>query len=365
MTKSTISTIVLEDEEEYIEKLRIVCEEFRRKKGVPYMVLLESGLDAFEKEGRLISGCLSDKKNRDVIDTYAIETCLDTLKKETYIKENINPYFSLEKVYYKGLADGELPFDNGCDEKVLRLLLPNTEDVFLCEFGFDVYKFPEAYRFLAYQTAYLKYYYSEQETDSENLQSKIEERKVQRALEIYTSYEVMENRGLEDGEIGLVYDWNDVDFTATLLERKNDEVQIFWQESIEDLNALLVDEVRAKMREIMMEDEEVLQILKLDETNTKVWEKFYDDTSFVIHQLLQEQYAELKLESYLASVTNEFPQEVFDKIVEKYYFETQSLIVNILQRAGYQLEDVSKIYLSGMWSQSKVVKDKLYELFEL
>ena len=54
MTKSTISTIVLSDEEEYIEKLKDVCIEFRQRKGVPYMVLVESGLDAFEKAGKLV-----------------------------------------------------------------------------------------------------------------------------------------------------------------------------------------------------------------------------------------------------------------------------------------------------------------------
>lgn len=365
MTKSTISTIVLSDEEEYIKKLRDVCEQFRQRKGVPYMVLVESGLDAFEKEGRLVSGCLSDKSNRDVIDTYAIEACLDTLKKEAFIKEYIDPYFCLEKIYYKGMGDGELPFDNGCDEKVLRLLKPNMEDIFLCEFGFDVYQFPEAYRFLAYQSAYLKYYYSEKDTELESQPSKIEERKVQRALEIYTNYEVFEEgEALGEGEIGLVYDWNDVDFTATLLQRRNDEVEIFWQESIDDINVLLADAVRAKMREIMLEDEEVLQILKLDESNEDVWKVFYDETWFVINQLIKEEYAELKLESYLASVTNEFSQEEFNKILEPFYLETQSLLINILQRAGFQVEDISKLYLSGMWCKSKLVESKLYEFID-
>lgn len=329
MTKSTISTIVLSDEEEYIEKLKDVCIEFRQRKGVPYMVLVESGLDAFEKAGKLVSGCLSDKNNMDAIDTYAIEACLEALKKESFIKEFIDSYFNLEEIYYKGMGDDELPFDNGCDEKVLRLLRPNEEDIFLCEFGFDVYQFPEAYRFLAYQIAYLKYYYSEDI--------------------------------LKEGEIGLVYDWNEVDFTMTLLQCRNQEVEIFWRERIPDINVMLEEAVRSKMREIMLQEQEVLEILKLDETNEDVWKRFYEDTDFIIEQLRNEQSTQVRLESYLASVTNDFPQEEFDEILEKMYLETQSLIVNSLQRAGFQVEDIAKLYLSGKWSENRLVQTKIYE----
>lgn len=79
-------------------------------------------------------------------DLYAIETCFDTLKKEKFIRENFDPRFQIERI--KVLSREEE-----------SLLEHETKGVFLREMGYDVEQFPECYRKLAYQTAYINYHY--------------------------------------------------------------------------------------------------------------------------------------------------------------------------------------------------------------
>ena len=48
-------------------------------------------------------------------------------------------------------------------------------------------------------------------------------------------------------------------------------------------------------------------------------------------------------------------------IRNKHLARDAAAAVNILQRAGFQVEDIAKIYLSGMWCESKFVEGKVYE----
>ena len=80
------------------------------------------------------------------VDFYAIDTYFDVLKQEICIRKQKNPCFRIENV-------------NRMDIEVLKILEQEQEDVFLREMGYDLNKFPESYRDLAYLTAYLKYYY--------------------------------------------------------------------------------------------------------------------------------------------------------------------------------------------------------------
>jgi hypothetical protein len=80
------------------------------------------------------------------VDLYAIETCFEILKKEKFIRENLDPRFQIERINVLS-KDDEI------------LLEQETKGVFLYEMGYDVEHFPECYRKLAYQTAYIKYHY--------------------------------------------------------------------------------------------------------------------------------------------------------------------------------------------------------------
>lgn len=88
-------------------------------------------------------------------DVYALETCLDTLLKEQFIREYVAPDFCLREDYLDDVVD---VWD------MLELLRNGTAGVFLYEKNEAVDQYPECYQQLAYQTAYLKCYYPDLNT---------------------------------------------------------------------------------------------------------------------------------------------------------------------------------------------------------
>lgn len=96
---------------------------------------------------------------------YAYETCLKVLQMEEEIRKYIGPSFFVEQISFKPLEQYEKledvpPFG----EEVMRLVLtPGNLGIFLSEKGLRVQDFPMCYRKLAYQTAYMQFYYPQLE----------------------------------------------------------------------------------------------------------------------------------------------------------------------------------------------------------
>lgn len=92
------------------------------------------------------------------VDLYALETALRVMEQEKQIREYIDPCFYVEQIEFGPWDDDGLPFPFW-DNAVLSLLKTETEGIFLREAGLALEDFPFCYRKLAYQTAYMKYYY--------------------------------------------------------------------------------------------------------------------------------------------------------------------------------------------------------------
>ncbi len=97
-------------------------------------------------------------------DLYAFETCLCVLQTEEEIRRYIDPYFYVEKISFKSLEEYEdiatiPPFG----EEVLLMLQPGNEGIFLSEADLRIEDYPMPYRKLAYQMAYMRYYYPQLE----------------------------------------------------------------------------------------------------------------------------------------------------------------------------------------------------------
>lgn len=80
------------------------------------------------------------------VDYYAINSCFRLLGKERYIRQNMDPFFLINRI-------------NPYDSEVGRYLMAEHENVFLAEMGYELTDFPNCYQRLAYYTAYIAYHY--------------------------------------------------------------------------------------------------------------------------------------------------------------------------------------------------------------
>ncbi len=80
------------------------------------------------------------------VDYYAINTCFRLLARERYIRQNMNPFFLINRI-------------DKYDTEVARYLKAENENVFLREMGYELEDFPNCYQRLAYYTAYIEYHY--------------------------------------------------------------------------------------------------------------------------------------------------------------------------------------------------------------
>ena len=113
------------------KRVRDICKVLEQQGGLPFEIMKE----ALKRE-----------------DTYALETCLETLQKEQFIRENINPQFQLREDYLDDVVD---VWD------MLGLLKEGTAGVFLYEKGYNAQEYPGCYQKLAHQTAYINCYFPE------------------------------------------------------------------------------------------------------------------------------------------------------------------------------------------------------------
>ncbi len=80
------------------------------------------------------------------VDYYAINTCFRLLTRERYIRQNIDPFFLINRIHKY-------------DTEVGRFLKTEKENIFLREMDLELEQFPNCYQLLAYYTAYIAYYY--------------------------------------------------------------------------------------------------------------------------------------------------------------------------------------------------------------
>lgn len=441
------------------------------------------------------------------VDFYAIDTFFDVLKQELFIREYRNPLFQIENV-------------DRMDAEVLKILEKELEDVFLREMGYEVSLFPDAYKKLAYLTAYLKYYYpdiremvSSCEYDRseckslgialsmhnmqganaldngvveivrnpniygsvtsciygmeledrtmfpgryallnagvalseigvsirsllksctyeniqhvaiclpaelpkkeeiceyiQKMQSNKEEDSVNRFdMEIFEELDLEDidaidiihmavqmtgvrnvelisradaimaayenknaNNKLSEGQYAFVYDWTEDSFYIALVQKKNEELNILWQEVIESPTRCmdvyvaegktLMDCVKNKMHDILYAQEEMLRCMNLTTDNKQAWERLYDSAKIVMEQLKNNRNGNMILENDWASIEESFGQEAFCSIFEPYYIKTEKMMKHILSRLEIEEKDISKVYISGEWGNYSGVLRKL------
>ncbi len=104
-------------------------------------------------------------------DLYAFETCLAVLQKEEEIRRYVEQAFYVEKISFQDIKECEnimdvLPFG----QEVLKLLQPGNEGIFLSEADLRIEDYPMSYRMLAYQMAYMQYYYPQLETAKKEIE---------------------------------------------------------------------------------------------------------------------------------------------------------------------------------------------------
>lgn len=97
-------------------------------------------------------------------DLYAFETCLAVLQTEEDIRKYIDPYFYVEKISFKDINEcGDIMSILPFGQEVLKMLQPGNEGIFLSEANLRIEDYPISYRILAYQMAYMKFYYPQLE----------------------------------------------------------------------------------------------------------------------------------------------------------------------------------------------------------
>ena len=153
-------------EKEDIKKIKHVAELFLQLGGIPFEIMCESGLKKVYTDGML-----DDEKWENAnlvtqrcvmkIDVYAINSCLNVLKKEQLIRKFLNPEFYVERLDFSSLDEDALPFDNW-DDEVLAYLVPGKAGIFLCEKDLKISDYSLEYQKLAYQTAHIMHYYGKE-----------------------------------------------------------------------------------------------------------------------------------------------------------------------------------------------------------
>lgn len=155
---------------EDIKKINSIVSLFNKLGGIPYSILYESGLLKLSEDGLLNENQWDEKSligqyKLNKVDMYAIDTCLSVVKKEQFIRENIDPNFSVERIDYNLFIRGENPFDSVDEmDPAVELLRLGESDIFLYEKGVEIDNCSLAYKHLVFQTAYIKYYYPEVKT---------------------------------------------------------------------------------------------------------------------------------------------------------------------------------------------------------
>lgn len=193
---------------------------------------------------------------------------------------------------------------------------------------------------------------------------------VPRAVAIVAAYENEKvNQRLLDGQYAFVYDWSDDFFFVALIQKKNEELNILWQEAVESPTITadsyvadgktLVKSVQDKMYDIVYTQKELLQCMNLTTDNKEVWDRLYASTEIIIEQLKNDRNGNILLENSWASIEETFHQAEFESVFESYYLKTEKIMKHILERLAITEKDISRVYISGEWGNYSGILKKL------
>lgn len=196
---------------------------------------------------------------------------------------------------------------------------------------------------------------------------------VPKPVAVVTAYEnTSSDYALSEGEIGLVYDWGSENVTISLLKKENHGLKILYQDMIKNpafydrdspiVRGSLLDILKTQMcRKFMLDDKAVdfISITGIGPANTKVWEEFYNSAENVLDSLLNGKDAKLKVGDFLASIEETYTQEDFAKIIKPFYEKTEILLKNVLENQHKTENNISKVYLSGRYSNVTLVQKAL------
>lgn len=187
----------------------------------------------------------------------------------------------------------------------------------------------------------------------------------------------MDNIRLNEGEVGLVFNWGREDCEISLYMQEKDKLKAIFQESIKNpafyvngevrKRGSLIDNLKTQMCRKMMLDEksvEFMMIVGIGPANTAVWEKFYNLAERVLDQLLDGKDAEIRLEDYLASLTDVYTQEDFSKLLKPFYEEIKQLFKKKIEEQLEMSQKISTVFLYGEYTNPKFVEKWIWEDFK-
>lgn len=193
---------------------------------------------------------------------------------------------------------------------------------------------------------------------------------VPRAVAIAAAYENKDiNQKLQDEQYAFVYEWSEEFFFVALIQKKNEELNILWQEVVESPTICadayvadgktLIESVQDKLHDIMYAQKDMLQCMNLTTDNKEVWDRLYASTEIIIGQLKNDRDGTVLLENSWASIEEVFHQAEFEDVFEPYYLKTEKIMKHILARLAITEKDVSKVYISGEWGNYSGLLKKL------
>lgn len=193
---------------------------------------------------------------------------------------------------------------------------------------------------------------------------------VPRPIAIMAAYEREDaHHKLFEGQYAVVYDWSNEFFFVSIVQKKNAECKVLWQESIPNplvakdayvaQGKTLIDCVKNKMHDIFYEKEEMLKYMKLTEDNKEAWKALYDSAETILVHLQNDKPGNIFLENDWASIKETLQQDVFDSIFEPYYQKTEKMMRHIFSRLEITEGDISKVYISGEWGKYSGVLRKI------
>lgn len=175
-------------------------------------------------------------------------------------------------------------------------------------------------------------------------------------------------------KLELKYEWNTEVFSLVLVEKIDNEENIIYQEEMknpafyvgdkERIRGNLLDNLKIHMcRKIMQDDKSVefMCIVGIGPSDTEAWETFYASAEEVLDCLLKGKEAEIKLGGLYASITEDFTQEDFARVIKPFYKETEKALHKAMETLEEYSDTLFKVVLSGEYGTLATVENWIRE----
>ena len=297
-------------------------------------------------------------------DIYAVQQAVRIYSAECLIRKKMNPRFFAERI-------------NDADE----VLLSNMETIIPQVFpehwlvGYKEKTMPSSYQKLVYQICYIRYYYDDiyhqvwtesfSADSDDTLMS--EDATLRKGIHaVAESFDARDEYCLKEGELALVFCWNDTDFDACFVKKSDgkliwltDTYKVDLKEYMEDADRRLTE----KMREVI--DFEYLSIFGIyeeDEKNKEAFAEFYGTLERLKHQFLRNDEAVVEFKNVWMGTSASMLREEYRECMLPLY-QVCTKTIKEMQEA-LSVDGFSKIYLAGNKSDDISLWEHLEEQYQ-